>query len=204
MKNVFIDLFSGFGGASTAFDEDDNWITIKIDNEPSLVEHNRGIYIMDITNVDEILAMIRCQLPFNNRYDKLVIWASPPCEQFSWVRADRIQGQTSDDFDLTLLDATRRIIEVLKPDNWIIENVEGAIPIFSEELERTPTQQIGSIVMWGNFPLIPIQDRANFRHRKLESKGSRLHRPRLRAKIPYEISKGLLIAVTTQRTLFEF
>lgn len=201
VKNVFIDLFSGFGGASAAFDEDDNWVTIKIDNEPSLQQHNRGIYIMDIARVDEILAMIRCQLPPHN---KLVIWASPPCEQFSWVRADRIQGQTADDFDLTLLDATRRIIEVLKPDYWIIENVEGAIPIFSEELERSPTQQIGSVILWGNFPLIPIEDRANFRHRKLESKGSRLHRPRLRAKIPYEISKGLLTAVTTQKTLLEF
>lgn len=204
MKNVFIDLFSGFGGASAAFDEDDNWMTIKIDNEPSLLEHDRGIYIMDIARVDEILSMIRCQVPFKININKLVVWASPPCDQFSWVRADRIQGQTSDDFDLTLLDATRHIIEALKPDYWIIENVEGAIPIFNEELERSPTQQIGSVVMWGNFPLIPIEDRANFKHRKLDSKGSRLHRPRLRAKIPYEISKGLLTAVTTQRTLFEF
>lgn len=199
--NIFIDLFSGFGGAAAAFDEDENWQTIKIDNEPSLVEYNRGIYIMDIAEVDEVLAMIQCQLPPHN---KLVIWASPPCEQFSWVRADRLAGQTADEFDMTLVDAARHIIEVLRPDYWIIENVEGAIPIFQEEGLDMPTQQIGPVVLWGKFPLIAIKDRANFRHRKLDSKGSRLHRPRLRAKIPYQISKGLLTAVTNQKTLDDF
>lgn len=201
MKNVFVDLFSGLGGASAAFDEDPNWITIKIDNEPTLLEFNRGLYVMDISDTDEVIAMIRTQLP---PHEKLVVWASPPCEQFSWVRADRIAGQTVDDFDLTLLDSTRQIIEALRPDYWIVENVQGAIEIFSDELERAPTQQIGPCILWGNFPLIPIEDRANYRHRKLDAKGSRLHRPRFRAKVPYQISKGLLTAVTTQRTLHDF
>ena len=45
---VFIDLFSGLGGASAAFDGDRFWHTIKIDNNPELVPLNRGLKLMDL------------------------------------------------------------------------------------------------------------------------------------------------------------
>ena len=141
---------------------------------------------------------------FNNRFDKLVIWASPPCTEFSYARADRKQGQTADDFDMSLIDAARQIIEHFQPDHWILENVHGAVPIIQEEYGMLPTQVIGSIVLWGNFPLIGIRTRDDWQHRKLDAKGSRALRPNYRAEIPYAISNGLYESLTHQRTLFDF
>ena len=51
---VFIDLFSGLGGAAAAFDADPSWTTIKIDNNPILAEHNRGLILMD-TGQDSLM-----------------------------------------------------------------------------------------------------------------------------------------------------
>ncbi len=203
---VFIDLFSGMGGASKAFDEDPSWHVIKIDNNPELLEHNRGLQLMDISDTQEVIRMLESQ--FQNgchlNCDKLVIWSSPPCQEFSWARADRIQGQTAEEFDLTLLESTRQIIEYFQPEIWIIENVHGAKPIFNEELELNPRQEIGSIVLWGEFPLIGIRTRDDWMHRKLEAKGSRTLRPNNRAIIPYAVSEGLRSAIDEQKTLFDF
>jgi len=203
---VFIDLFSGMGGASKAFDEDPSWHVIKIDNNPELLEHNRGLQLMDISETQEVIRMLESQ--FQNgchlNCDKLVIWASPPCQEFSWARADRMQGQTAEEFDLTLFESTRQIIEYFQPEIWIIENVHGAKPIFNEELELNPRQEIGSIVLWGEFPLIGIRTRDDWMHRKLEAKGSRTLRPNNRAIIPYAVSEGLRSAIDEQKTLFDF
>jgi hypothetical protein len=201
--NIFIDLFSGLGGASAAFERAPNWHVIKIDNNPELLEHNRGMWLYDISDTQEVINAIHSYCnPFDA--EKLVVWASPPCNQFSWARADRMGGQTADEFDLTLLESTRQIIEDLAPDYWVIENVHGAKPIFNEELEAAPTQEIGPVILWGDFPLIPIHDRANFRHQKLSAKGSRALRPNFRAMIPWEISQGLLCAIECQRSLKEW
>ena len=203
---VFIDLFSGLGGAASAFDEDPSWHVIKIDNNPELLEHNRGLQIMDISDTQEVIRMLESQ--FQNgchlNCDKLVIWASPPCQEFSWARADRMQGQTAEEFDMTLLESTRQIIEHFQPEFWVIENVHGAKPIFNEELELNPRQEIGSIVLWGEFPLIGIRTRDDWMHRKLEAKGSRTLRPNNRAIIPYAVSEGLKSAIDEQKTLFDF
>ena len=212
--NIFVDLFSGLGGASAAFDQAPNWVTIKIDIKEELVQHNRGLIIADIADVDGILAIIRERIRwvyqnFASPINKLVVWASPPCDQFSWARADRTQGQTIDEFDMTLLNASQEIIEKLSPDYWVIENVHGAIPIFSCLVEDgglgcTPTQEIGSIVMWGHFPLIAIHHRDSWKHRKMVVKGSRSLRPNYRAMIPFEVSKGLLCSIEHQRTLTSY
>ena len=116
--NIFIDLFSGLGGASAAFERSPNWHCIKIDNNPELLEHNRGLWLYDISDTQEVINAIHSHCnPFDA--DKLVIWASPPCTQFSWARQNgenpRRMGQTADDFDLTLLESTRQIIEALEP-----------------------------------------------------------------------------------------
>jgi hypothetical protein len=125
-------------------------------------------------------------------------------QQFSYANADRKQGQTADDFDMTLFDAALDIIQILEPDYWIIENVLGAVPIVEDEYSMLPTQQIGSIIMWGNFPSIAIRARDSFEHRKLSSKGSRTLRANWRAKIPQAVSFGLLDSLTRQRSLKEW
>lgn len=204
--NIFIDLFSGLGGASHAFDEDPNWCTFKIDNNPELLEFNRGLHILDISDTGSIIRMIEnllCEIG-HRFHETMVIWASPPCQQFSYANADRKQGQTAEDFDMTLFDAALDIIEHFQPDAWIIENVLGAVPIVEDEYGMLPNQQIGSIVMWGNFPSIAIRARDSFEHRKFDAKGSRSLRPNWRAKIPQAVSFGLLDSLTRQRSLKEW
>jgi len=201
---VFIDLFSGLGGASHAFDESSEWMTLKIDNNPELVEYNRGLHILDISDTEPTIRMIENMLAeVNDRWvlEELVIWASPPCQQFSYANANRNRTQTPNDFDLSLFDAALEIIEHFQPDAWILENVLGAVPIVEEAYSMMPTQQIGSIILWGNFPLISIRTRDDWEHRKLDAKGSRTLRPNWRAKIPQAVSFGLLETLTHQRTL---
>lgn len=196
---VFVDLFSGLGGAAKAFDESDEWCTLKIDIKEELIEHNRGLILLDISRVDEVVRIIRAYLE-HLAPTKLVVWASPPCEQFSYANAAR----NPDDFDMTLFDAAMSIIKTLDPDHWILENVRGARSVFSEELGQQPTQEIGSVILWGNFPLIPIAERDAYEHKKMSAKGSRVLRPNYRALIPYAISKGLRDSIDHQRTLTSF
>ena len=196
---VFIDLFSGLGGAARAFDECPSWTTIKIDNKQELLEHNRGLILLDISNVHETVRIINAYLD-NLRPSKIVVWASPPCEQFSFANAAR----NEDDFDMTLFDAAVQIIKTLDPDHWIIENVRGARSVFSEELGQQPTQELGSVILWGHFPLIPIAERDAYEHKKMSAKGSRVLRPNYRALIPYQTSLGLRNAIDHQRSLTSF
>ena len=196
---VFIDLFSGLGGAARAFDESPEWTTIKIDNKQELIEHNRGLILLDISNVHETCRIIQAYLE-NLAPTKLVIWASPPCEQFSYANAAR----APDDFDMTLFDAAMEVIKTFQPDYWVLENVLGAREVFSEELGQRPTQEIGSVILWGQFPLIPIAARDVFAHKKMSAKGSRVLRPNYRALIPYQISLGLRDAIDHQRSLTSF
>jgi len=199
---LFVDLFSGLGGASHAFDLSPDWCTLKIDNNPELLDYNRGLHLLDIADTDTIIRIIDNTM--REGFEELVIWASPPCQQFSYANANRNLAQTTDDFDMTLFDAALDIIEHFNPDHWIIENVLGAVPIVEDEYSMMPTQQIGSIVMWGNFPLIAIPSRDDWNHRKLNAKGSRTLRPNWRAKIPQAVSFGLLDSLTRQRTLKEW
>lgn len=196
---VFVDLFSGLGGAARAFDESDEWCTLKFDIKEELLEHNRGLILLDISRVDEVVRIIQAYLD-NLAPTKLVIWASPPCEQFSFANAAR----NPDDFDMTLFDAAMEIIKTLEPDYWILENVRGARQVFSEELGQQPTQEIGSVILWGHFPLIPIEARDAYEHKKMSAKGSRVLRPNYRALIPYAISKGLRDALDKQTALTSF
>jgi hypothetical protein len=199
---VFIDLFSGLGGASAAFDAAPNWCTLKLDNNPDLVDHNRGLIVCDITNVENTVAIIGAMLDgiitAHGPIEELVIWASPPCNQFSFANVRRNENE----FDLSCLDAAQDIIEIFSPGTWIIENVKGAQSVFDDELTYTTKQILGAQYLWGNFPLIPIADRASFKlHKKTSAKGSRKLRPNYRALIPWEISDGLRTTLDFQQRL---
>lgn len=200
---VFIDLFSGLGGASAKFDVQPDWKVIKIDNNPLLVEHNRGLHLMDIGNVEQTIHSLRLMLAAideeYNGIEKLVVWASPPCTEFSFANADRPEFPSMD-----LIEASLDIIDQLQPTYWILENVRGAREHILADFEMWPTQSIGSVILWGHFPLIPIRTRDTWRHRKMESKGSRALRPNFRAKIPWPISEGLHTAIEHQQTLHDY
>lgn len=198
---VFIDLFSGLGGASAAFDEHPDWTVLKFDNNEELLELNRGLHIVDILETEDLIRIIESYFPARSHLtlEKLVIWASPPCTEFSYARHRHRQEQT--EFDMRCVEATLDIINHFAPDYWIMENVLGAVPVFEEEFGILPRQKIGSIIMWGHFPLIPLRARDSWLHRKLDAKGSRRLRANYRALIPRPVSNGLLDAVENQTNL---
>jgi site-specific DNA-cytosine methylase len=197
--NVFVDLFSGLGGAAQAFDEHYEWMTIKIDANPELVPLNRGLIIHDIEDIPGTIEIIQTMMDASIEHiEKLVIWASPPCQQFSYANIYR----DPTDFDLTLFDAAVQIINHFKPNHWFLENVQGAKETFTDELDRAPRQEIGSIVLWGDFPLLSIRNRDSFEHKKMNAKGSRSLRPNYRALIPEAVSQAVLDAVHRQTTLW--
>lgn len=197
---VFVDLCTSLGGASKAFDDHPDWRTIKIDNAEYLLKHHRGMILQDITDTDSTLAIINQMLRdwgFDRLKDTLVIWASPPCNQFSFANAAR----DPEAFDFTVLEACLNIIDHLPWDYWIVENVHGAVEPFSTIMEHHPRQTIGPLCLWGHFPMIGIKDRTIWKHRKMEAKGSRLLRPHNRALVPEPVSQGLRSAIDHQTSL---
>ena len=123
MKKHFLDLFSGLGGASEAFAQDpSNWNVLRIDNNPLLCEVPSTV-IMDIKQFTPIHPT-KAPKPID------VIWASPPCTEFSGgfnspksKAARSPEGLDSYEPDMSLLEATMRIIKIVKPKYWVIENV---------------------------------------------------------------------------------
>ena len=193
---VFVDLFAGLGGASEAFYRHPDWMVIRIDNMPELVELTPGLLMCDISDTERCIQMISSYLT-NQTFTEFVIWASPPCQQYSMANAKR----SPDDFDNTLVMAAIEIIEHFKPRHWVIENVKGAIKEFDDIIGQPWTQRIGAFYLWGNFPMLAFQNRSDTIHKKLDAKGSRLLRPNYRALVPYPVSLALLNSFEHQQSL---
>jgi len=130
--------------------------------------------------------------------------ASPPCQRFSTARASRVVDPPTE-ADLVLLQAALRLRDQLKPRFWSIENVAGAVPLFSKVL-GPPALNNGAFRFWGNFPpfLMPTsqphrkgrQEKSKTGKQSLAWKGK--HRsPWLRAYVPATISRPLAVACRT-------
>ena len=191
-----IDMFSGLGGASEAFIQSKSWDVIRFDNNPLLKNIEETIITNDMFNL-----VCVCPKEIN------LIWASPPCTDFSggWASPKSIHSRIVGDKepyspDLTLLKQTIETIDRVKPKTWVIENVVGSIKYF-EPLLGKPRQIIGSVVLWGNFPLLPLP--ADFKElKKFKDPGSQNPlRSNYRAKIPYKISESLRDTLDYQMTL---
>jgi site-specific DNA-cytosine methylase len=203
---LFIDLFSGLGGSYQAFIETHQ--ILAIDNNPVLLEHNDFMILGNIANTGETLQQIFrfirdsyqvCMPPLT----EIIIWASPPCVQYSTANINR----NPDDFDNTLLEASLTIIHTvekwLNPRiqfYWVVENVKGAYQEFSKIIGHTPISIGNKFFLWGKFPKFNVKLAKS--HSKIDPEGSRALRPNLRAVIPYEISQGLKNSIRTQKTLF--
>lgn len=192
---LMVDMFAGLGGASEAMIHNDNWVVYRFDNNKLLSD----VEYMNITN-DMFNVVKEC--PHNVD----LIWASPPCRQFSNAyNSPKSQAKRSGKYynpELELLQKTIETIKYVKPKTWVIENVIGSIEYFRLFLGE-PRQIIGSVVLWGNFPLLPLP--ANFKHLKDDSSWSTDPlRANKRAKIPYEISESLRDTLDYQKTLEEW
>lgn len=198
---VFIDLFAGLGGASEAFYHDPSWKVLRIDNNEELLPHCDGLIISDITDYEGTMRIIKALLPAT--LTKLVVWASPPCLEFSNAynapAAEAARAGIPFEPSVDCLHAALDIIEALSPNFWYIENVKGAIQIFSEEIGMKFRQSLGQFYLWGSFPLIPLPG-DNRKIRKNDSRWSPL-RSNIRAKLPFLYSKYLLTSIDHQTTL---
>jgi len=206
--NIMIDLFAGLGGASQAFYDSPDWFVIRIDNNPILLEHTHGLILSDITNVDRTMSIIE-RLILNvhedsirtRRIDKLVVWASPPCNQYSFANGINLKPH---EYDNTCVEAALEIIDRLQPNAWIIENVKGAIETFDQIIGMKWVQSVGSIFLWGQFPILAFDDAKDRWHKKNLEAGSRALRPNIRAIVPYGISKAYMSAVMCQTKITSF
>ena len=203
MKKM-LDLFSGLGGASEAFVKDPNWQVQRIENNPLL----SGVEKTTLKSVfqlrDELVSMV--ESGFTPTEEIQVIWASPPCTEFSlaYSAPQSIAQRENRPYtpDLSLLHATIEIIRILKPKYWVIENVRGSAKWFEPYLGK-PVKVIGhSIFLWGRFP--------GFENPEIDSKfkneGSSRDplRANRRALIPYEVSLALKETIEMQRSILEW
>jgi hypothetical protein len=208
MRKHFLDLFSGFGGASEAFTQDlGNWTVLRIDNNPLL----SGV---PFTVIDDIKLLANDLNPggmFPRTLEKIeCIWASPPCVAFSNAYSSpksihiREHGIESYKPDMSLLIAAMEIIETVKPKYWVIENVVGAIRYFQEFLGE-PRQIIGPYVLWGNFPILDLDESSLTSKAKKDVKhSSHPLRSNYKAKVDFEISAALKRTIETQQSILDY
>ena len=167
-----LDLFSGLGGWSRAFQERGHNVTT-LDVNPKF-------------EPDICVNIVKWQPA--GEYD--VILASPPCTEFSKASLPKswVCNKNGANPDTTLLEKTVEIIQELKPAYWIIENVRGAVPYF-EPIMGKPIKKIGSRYLWGKFPMFDAAPK--YGKWKLPKTKDR---PALRSLIPYNLSLALCLA----------
>lgn len=195
MSRKMIDLFAGLGGASEAFVRAD-WDVMRLDNNAEL-EDVEYMHIVDLN--------IKSPKKFDEDIDIELIWASPPCIEFSnaYLAPKSVAKRNGLEFvpSFDLVKAAKTIIENLKPKYWVIENVKGSIkdltPILGE-----PRQIIGPYVLWGNFPFIDVRVPKDYK--KPDAWSTTPLRANIRAKVPYWLSDGLKNAIDDQSCLFDF
>lgn len=167
-----VDLFAGTGGASAAF-IDAGWRVLRVDLEPARIP---GAVAADVR-----------ALPFGRELGAVeLLWASPPCTEFSDAdpRVDHARKRPS----LELVSATLSAVAELRPRWWILENVRGAIPFLG-----IPAQKVGPWCLWGYFPPIAPSFDAQT-HRKWQH-----HTAASRAAVPRELSEAVLRSVGRHR-----
>jgi hypothetical protein len=199
LKRV-LDLCSGLGGASEAFVQE-GYEVLRIENN-FLLQDVPHTNIMSLYDFERWVKKNRHQI----KVPDLIIFC-PPCTQFS--RGFHAPGPTAarkgESFEpsLDLLKCGLRIIELLNPKWFIIENVGGAVKWF-EPLMGPPRQIVGPFYLWGRFPDLVMPE--GFVHRKSDGEkwSSDPLRANYRGKWPIELSKALLDGIENQKTLFDF
>jgi hypothetical protein len=159
-----LDLCAGLGGASAAM-RDRGWDVVTVDIEAGF----RPDIVADLRS-------FRWEGP-----TPYLIWASPPCTEFS--RESMPWCRTGAAPDMALVEACVRVVRECGPTWWVIENVRGATKWFRPLLGRFRLS-CGPFFLWGDFPRFrcrvePFKEMLSST-RKAE-----------RAKVPYELSEAL-------------
>jgi len=170
---LMLDLCSGLKGASAAMRER-GWEVISVDIDPSLEP--------------DVLADVR---EFHYRGPKPdLIWASPPCTEFSKADKPWPWCHLDHDPDLSIVEACRRIIAESHPRFWVLENVRGAQPWLGKARAH-----YGPFYLWGNIPFA-IPCTLPPRKSRLSSRAKAE-----RARIPYALSLSIALTCEGQKEL---
>lgn len=121
-SNKVIDLFSGTASATAAFEESSDWEVFRVEKDPELVEEYGAELQADVLEVSP------GDLP-----DPDVVWASPPCTDFSiacahkkWTE-DKLPRESSVAHSVKLVYRTLWLVNELSPDYWFLENPRGML-----------------------------------------------------------------------------
>lgn len=199
-----LDLCSGLGGFSQAF-LDQGHEVLRIENNP-LLEEVAATKLMCIFEFRDWLE----DIIDNDRDEEFpiidLVLFSPPCYEFSLAydapRAIHLRENVGIPYepDMSILDCGLDIIKMLQPKYWMVENVRGASPFFSQVMGK-PRQINDAYFFWGNFPSF-VPDQFPSKAEKDERRSPL--RANVRAKIPMEISEALLKAIESQRSILDY
>lgn len=199
---LMIDLCSGFGGASQAFEESEGWIVNRFEKDRAVIAHSST----PPTVCFDIMKPLRW-----TRFKADLIWASPPCYEFTLAfngpRAihSRSMNRLIEPYEpsTALVERCFEIIQRIAPAYWVIENVKGSIK-YLEPILGPPRMIKGPWVLWGNFPLFDFDFENNHKARAGDKARHSKLRANHRAKIPKALSEGLLAALSDQKLLEDF
>lgn len=211
MAKVMWDLCSGLGGWTKAFYETEDWDIYSFEINKQLIEDvgNKDFELfvdnkLYLTQIEDVTKWEE----WHSEYPKPdLITASPPCTEFSTAynaprsEAER-QGNTWEP-DMSVSLACKEIIDYMKPQYWICENVYGSArylePVFG------PTRQaIRPWLFYGRFPPLHLPVGYDYSKRSKDVSSCHPYRANVRAVIPYEVSLALKQSVEDQRTLKEW
>jgi C-5 cytosine-specific DNA methylase len=135
MRPICYDLFCGLGGAARGFIKA-GYRVVGFDTEKDCAKEYPGeMVVADVRDLD------------GKRFqDAQGIWASPPCDQFSYMNLVR---KVEIEPDMSCVDAAFRIRKE-SGIQTVIENVAGARRYFPEP----PKTHRGAYYLWGDVPLI--------------------------------------------------
>ena len=203
--NIFIDLCSGLGGASEAFIDDDDWEVYRFDNS-QLVRDVPNTVIVDLAKSPEDVFQ-HVVTHSENIFGRIVIWASPPCEQWSQgyssqINKDKRNGKVFVP-NLQVLHGIMKIIDEIAPDYWYVENVVGGQP-FIDPLLGPARLKHRPWILWGNFPRFDIRLPHNHKSKRDKWSSRDPMRYHKRSLIPIEISRSIKSSITGQKTMDDF
>lgn len=210
--NLLIDLFSGLGGASSAFVDDPAWRVLRLDLNPKLLEYAPDTVMCDITDTVQTMDVIQewiNDIELNSRIERLVVWASPPCYEFSraFSAPAPIAQREGRAFspNMKCVSAVKIILAHLGDvvDYWAVENVRGAIKHFQPFFGNF-TLHHGPFFLWGNFPALDLTNVATKNKAVVGTKyrhAPNWLRQNKRGEIPYEFSEAFKNAIMTQTNL---
>lgn len=183
-QKIMLDLFSGSGSASKPFLEK-GWKVYRYDIDPQGAD---GIFV----DFKEEMFVINLIDAWKDKKVDL-IWASPPCTEYSDANPRRNNPLFIP--DTTLWKNSIRIIEAVDPTYWVLENVRGAARTWGK-----PRKRCGPYYLWGDFPLFSIPDK--IKPKNLSQYTNHKDQARESAKIPYTIGKHLERAISLQEVVF--